>query len=360
MLRRHAHSRERRDTHLGMRRAALFVLVMLTLLLASKESWAESALVVLVRPSTQSAVVTEAITRIRGELIADGFEVSVVDAPPGSDPASVLARADQQTGAAATLGLFLHPDASAAELWVVDRLTSKTVVRSVEMSKSPGVSVPEVLARRSVELLRASLLEILVDAQKRPFARSAPRAQTSRWVARALEPRRSSWGVEAGAQVLAGFGGVGGAVIPIARVRTVLGERIGARLTVSGLGTSPRVDAAEGTATVRQELGLLELIGEIAPQSWLRPSVSIGAGAYHISVEGSANWPYAGLSGGRFAFAADAGVGLALSFTSAFALALEGHALLVTPYPVIRFLDVDAAETGRPLLSGALTLVGWL
>jgi hypothetical protein len=343
-----------------MRRAAVFLLVMMALALASKELRAETALVVLVRPSAQSAVVSEAITRIRGELIADGFEVSVVDAPPGSDPASVLARADQQTGAAATLGLFLPADASAAELWVVDRLTSKTVVRRIETSKSQSASVPEVLARRSVELLRASLLEILVDAQKRTSFAPTPRAQASRWVARALEPKRSSFGVEAGAQVLAGFGGVGAAVMPVARVRAALGDRFGARLTVSGLGTSPRVEAAEGSARVSQEFGLLELIGEIAPQSWLRPAVSLGGGVYHIGIQGSANWPYAGLNGGRFAFVADAGAGLALSLTSAFALALEGHALLVAPYPVIRFLDVDTAETGRPLLSGALTLVGWL
>jgi len=343
-----------------MRRDVIFVLVMLTTALASRALRAESALVVLVRPTAQSTIVTEAITRIRGELIADGFAVSAVDAPSGSDPASVLARADQQTGAAATLGLFLQADASAAELWVIDRLTSKTVVRRVEMTRSPGISLPEVLARRSVELLRASLLEILVDAQKRPLAALAPRAQASQWVAQALPTRRSSWGVEAGAQVLAGFGGIGGAVMPVGRVRAALGERFLARLTVSGLGTRPRVNAAEGTATIRQELGLLELIAEIAPQSLVRPAVSLGVGAYHIGVDGSANWPYAGLDGSRYAFTADVGAGLALSFTSSFALSLEGHALLVTPYSVIRFLDVDTAETGRPLLSGALTLVGWL
>jgi len=343
-----------------MRRAVIFVLVISMIFLASRKLWAESALVVLVRPAAQSDVVSEAITRIRGELIADGFEVSVVDALPGSDPASVLARADQQTGAAATLGLFLHPAANAAELWVIDRLTNKTVVRSVEMSKSPATSAPEVLARRSVELLRASLLEILVDAQKRPLARPAPRAQASRWVAQALQPRQSRWGVEAGAQVLAGFGGVDGAVMPVGRVRMVMSERFVARLTLSGLGTRPRVEAAEGTATVSQELGLLELISEIAPQSWLRPSLSLGAGAYHIGVEGSAAWPYAGLDGGRFAFAADAGAGLTLSLTSAFALSLEGHAILVTPYPVIRFLEVNTSEIKNPLVSGTLTLVGRL
>ena len=343
-----------------MRRAVIFLLTILMLSLASRNLWAQSALVVLVRPSAKSEIVSEVITRIRGELIADGFDVSVVEAPPGSDPASVLARADQQTRAAATLGLFLHPDANAAELWVVDRLTNKTVVRRVEMTNSPVASVPEVLARRSVELLRASLLEILVDAQKKPSARPAPRDQASRWVAQALEPRQSSWGVEAGAQVLGGFGGVGGAVMPVGRVRVALSQRFVTRLTLSGLGTRPRIDTVEGRATVSQELGLLELIGEIAPQSWLRPSISLGAGAYHIGVDGTAASPYAGLGGDRFVFAADVGAGLALSLTSAFALSLEGHAILVTPYPVIRFLDVDTAKIQNPLLSGALTLVGRL
>jgi hypothetical protein len=342
-----------------MRRSAVFPLVWLAIVFASQTVWAAAALVVLVRPSIESPVVSEALTRIRGELIADGFEVSIIDAPAGSDPSSVLARADRQAGAAATLGLFLHADASAADLWVVDRLTNKTVVRSVEM-RSQASAAPEVLARRSVELLRASLLEILVDAQKRSAEAPAPRAQASRWVARALEPKGSRWAVEVGAQVLAGFGGVGGAVMPVGRGRVVLGERFAARLTISGLGSRPHVEAPEGKATVRQELGLLELIGEIAPQSWLRPYVSLGGGAYHISVEGSAAWPYEAISGDRFAFAADAGAGIALSLTHSFALALEGHGILVAPRPVIRFLQVETAAIESPLLSGALTVVGRL
>jgi hypothetical protein len=143
-------------------------------------------------------------------------------------------------------------------------------------------------------------------------------------------------------------------------VRVALGEHLATRLTVSGLGTTPKVTAAEGDATVSQELALLELLGEFAPRNRIRPTISLGAGAYHIGVDGSANSPYAGLDGGRFAFVADAGAGLALHLTSALALSFEGHALLVAPYPVIVFLDVDTAETGRPILSGALTLVGWL
>jgi hypothetical protein len=343
-----------------MWRVVIAAAISLGILLASRRADADSALVVLVRPPTQSAVVSEAITRIRGELIADGFTVSIVDSPPGSDPASLLASVDRQTGAAATLGLFLHADASSADLWVVDRLTNKTVVRSVEMTRSPSSSLPEVLARRSVELLRASLLEILVDAQKRHPEKPAPSAQASRWAAQALEPRRSRFSVAAGAQVLAGFGGVGGAVMPVARGRIDVGERLGLRLSLSGLGTRPHVSAAEGSATVSQAVGLFELIGEIAPQFWMRPYVSLGAGAYHVTGEGLAAAPYQGRTAGAFAFATDLGVGVALPLTSTFAISLEGHTMLITPRPVIRFLRVETADVPNPLLAGALTLVGRL
>ncbi len=339
-----------------MLRAGIFALLVLATLLVSRQLRAESARVVLVHWQPASAVVAEAITRIRGELVADGFEVSVVGAEAGAEPRAVLERAEAGTTAAATLGLFLQPDARAAELWVVDRLTSKTVVRRIEMTEpSPG-SAPEVLARRSVELLRASLLEILVEARESPAPRSAQREEASRWAARSLEPRRSRWGAEVGVQVLAGFGGVGSAVMPVGRVRVALARRLAGRLAFSGLGTRPRVDAASGSATVSQELGLFELVGELLPDAGLSPQVSLGAGVYHVGVTGTASSPYAGLRGDRFVFAADAGAGLALTITPSIALSLEGHGLLITPYPVIRFLGVETARIGNPLMSAALTL----
>ena len=38
------------------------------------------------------------------------------------------------------------------------------------------------------------------------------------------------------------------------------------------------------------------------------------------------------------------------------ALSLEGHGILITPYPVIRFLGVETARIGNPLMSAAFTL----
>jgi hypothetical protein len=341
-------------------RPGIFALLVLAMSLVTRPLRAEAVLVVLVRPPEQSAIVSEATTRIRGELAADGFEVFDVQAPPGASPEWVLSRARQPTNAAATVALFLHADAKAAEVWVVDRLTNKTVVRTVDLATSPAGSAPEVLARRSVELLRASLLEVLVDTKEQVALRHETRAKASRWAERALEPRPPRFGVEAGALFLASFGDVGGAWMPVGRVRFGFVPRVAFRLTLSGLGTRPRVESAHGSASVGQALGLLELVGEITPPSWLTPSVSLGAGAYHVDVEGSAMWPYTGLKGETSAFAVDTGAGLALSLASSFALSFEVHATVVTPYPVIRFLDDDAAEIQNPLVSGVLTLTGRL
>jgi len=337
--------------------ASVLALLVLATLLVSRPLAAESARVVLVHWEPANRIVTEAITRIRGELVADGFEVSVVGATAGQDPASVLARADPRTTAAATLGLFLEADARAAELWVIDRLTSKTVVRRIEMTEPLPAAAPEVLARRSVELLRASLLEILLEASEGAVAPpSTPREKASRWAARSLEPRRSRWGVEVGVQALAGFGGLGGALMPIGRGRVALARRLEGRLSLSGFGTRPRVDAASGSATLSQELGLLELVGNLAPDASLSPQLSLGAGSYHVGVTGTASSPYAGLRGERFVFAASAGAGAVLSLTSAIALAAEGHGVLLTPNPVIRFLGDETKRLGNPLMSASLTL----
>ena len=344
--------------------AFLLTLAVLALSCISVDARAEPALVVLVRLAPTER------RRARGHhadprgAVADGFSVLVIDAVQGTDAASMLSRVGLETGAAATLGLILHPDAKSAEAWIVDRMTNKTVMRRIEMPATSAGSAPEVLARRSVELLRASLLEILVHAPEAAVKSPEARASAAKWVARGLAPSR--WGVEAGAQVLGGFDGIGAAVMPVGRARFVLGRRFSARLTLAGLGTRPRLDSPRGSATVSQALGLFELVGEVVPQGWLRPSVSLGAGAYHVGIDGRASNPYRGLEDECFVFAADLGLGLTLPLTSSLALSLEGHATVVAPYPVIRFprgeqrrspasADVSSAHPG-----GAAVKLAWL
>jgi hypothetical protein len=338
--------------------ATLFaVLVLVT---RSGRASSESALIVLVRPNTTTPAVTEALTRVRGELTADGFEVAMIEAETASDPDRTLARVGQQTSAAATLGIFIRDEASTVELWVVDRVTNKTLVRRAQAERGDDWRAAEVLARRVVELLRASLLEVLVNTRRRTNETPSPQTQAYKWAARALERPRSSWAIDGGAAVLAGFGGVQAAILPLARLRMSLGESFTARVTLAGLGTRPTVDAADGTAAISQEVALLEIVAVPVKGKWVRPVLSLGAGPYHVGAQGSARSPHHGGHVALWALAADAGTGISLPLSSTFEISIEGHVILATPYPVIRFLGNDVAHTGRPSVFGAVTLVGWL
>ena len=342
-----------------LRPTAVFFAFLLLVTISGRAS-AESALIVLVRPNTTTPAVTEALTRVRGELTADGFDVAMIDAETASDPDRTLARIGQQKGAAATLGIFIQDEARTVELWVVDRVTNKTVVRRAQAERGDDWRAPEVLARRVVELLRASLLEVLVNTPRRTKETLSPQTQPYKWAARALERPRSSWGIDGGAAVLAGFGGVQAAILPVARFRMSLDESFTARVTLAGLGTRPTVDAAAGTAAISQEMALLELVIVLARGKWVHPVLSLGAGPYHVGANGSAHWPYQSEHVALWALAADAGTGISLPLSSTFEISIEGHVILATPYPVIRFLGNDIAHTGRPSVFGAVTLVGWL
>ncbi|WP_437726972.1 hypothetical protein [Sorangium sp. So ce861] len=346
----------------------------LTLLLcaASPAASGEPARVVLVRPGAADPSISEALIRIRGELVADGFDVELLDAQSASPPRPTMDDAGQQAGSAALIGLFLAPDGQAAELWVIDPRTNETLVRRIDTRGAAPEHLVEVLAVRAVELLRASLLELLMSSRRSaaPLGDAAPppsevSRQASRPAERPLDPpsRRSTWGVELGGGLLASPGGIGPALLLVARLRVAPLGPIGpleARLSLAGLGTAPRVAGPQGSATVQQRLGLVELAALPWPELRLRPRFSVGFGALHVAVDGEASWPYRGGHSARWAFAADAGAGVELGLLRRLDVVVEAHALVAHPYPVVRFVETEAARGARPALLGSLSLVGWL
>ncbi|WP_437626478.1 hypothetical protein [Sorangium sp. So ce1151] len=344
----------------------------LTLLLcaASPAAAGEPARVVLVQPGPADPSVSEALIRIRGELVADGFDVELLDAQSDSAPRPTMDDAEQQAGSAALIGLFLAPDGQAAELWVVDPRTNKTLVRRIDTRGEAREHIAEVLAVRAVELLRASLLELLMSSRRSAApAATPPPSKVSRQVPRRAEPsldqqsRRSMWGVELGGGLLASPGGIGPALLPVARLRFAPPGPIGpleARLSLAGLGTAPRVAGPQGSATVEQRFGLVELAALPWPELRLRPRFSVGLGALHVAVDGEASWPYRGVHSAQWAFAADAGAGVELEIVRRIDVVVEAHALVAHPYPVVRFVETEAARGARPALLGSLSLVGWL
>jgi hypothetical protein len=344
-------------TRLGSSLAAMFALV-----LGAQPAAADAPRVLLVRPAEAEPPVSAALIRVRGELTADGFEVLLVEAKPGTTSAAAMAEAEHDASSA-TVGLFVSSDGKSAELWVVDRLTGKTVVRRVSTAEEPTDALSQILAVRAVELLRASLLELMVAKREK---QSAPRAspETSRrateWAERPLAPERR-WAIEVGpGVVLTHPGKVGVGVVGVARVRAAFTEAVGARVSLGGLGTRPEFVAPEGTARVQQSWALGELLVSPWPAWPVVPVVSLGAGVTNLAVEGGATYPYRGVTSSGWFFGADAGAGVTFRLARRLDLGAEVHAMFAQPEPRLRFVGREVASLGEPALVGTLTVAGWL
>ncbi|HEY8926897.1 MAG TPA: hypothetical protein VIU64_21085 [Polyangia bacterium] len=299
----------------------------------------------------------DCVTRIRAELVAGGFEVSVVDPGPRADPITLADVMEQQQGTVATVALVGDPDQPAAELWILDRIGPAPVVRRVQAPSDDREHLPEILAIRTIEILRASALKLLVESTR---AAAAPPVAVEVAPPPPPPPRPRTFGLEAGVSLLESVGGAGPAALPLARLRARLGDWMFARLTVAGLGTRPQVDSMEGSASINQSLGLVELAVALRPGRRVRPTFMLGGGAFHFESEGVGRYPSQGVRAARFTGAADAGVGLLANVTAAVSLAFEVHGLVALPHPKVRFFDTDAATLGYPALLASLTMVAWL
>jgi hypothetical protein len=341
--------------------AKLLALLALTLGFAvPRVAEAEAPRVLLVRPPDAAKEVSAALVRVQGELVADGFEVVSLEAAPGATSAMAMEQAEAGW-TSTTVGLFLSADGKSAELWVVDRLTNKTVVRRVATGDESESMLPEVLALKAVELLRASLLELVVErnAAKTPKASRAAEERASDWAARPLASVHK-WAIETGAAAIWSPREVDAAFESVARGRFALHEKFHVRVSFAGLGTHPQVSGTGGSAQLDQWYALAEGLFMPLPTLVARPVVSLGVGTFHTSVKGEAAFPYNGLQTSRWAFAADVGVGLGIRLASRLELSAEGHALWLAPKQVLRFVSDDGPHVGAPSVVGSLTLVGWL
>ena len=141
----------------------------------------------IVRPANSPPVMVETLVRLKGELISAGFETEIVDgaARRGARPAIRAPRLEQlaaRRGADAVVAIVgdLSPDS--VEVWVIDKVTGKSVVRRVPFEPT-AARASETLAIRAIELLRSSFLEIDLAAHDRrnePGGRAAARRRPLR------------------------------------------------------------------------------------------------------------------------------------------------------------------------------------
>lgn len=325
--------------------------------------------VILLRPAAVPATVSEALVRLQAELTVEGFDAQVTEVDLGTDVRASLERMAPTMAATALVAVVEGDDPASAELWVVDWMTGKTVVRRVHADPK-AARIAEVLSVRAVELLRASFLELAITSRPAPDVVEVPMPTApvvTRFVNEPLEEAEPdwTWAVEAGGGGMGAMQGVSGGTtllgefLPVARVQRAFNARWCARITFAGLGTQAHVDIPGGYADVSQTIGLVEALVRFRRGRRLQPVISIGAGFLRVSAEGHEMAPYIGGNAWHLSAAGDAGVGLRIPLRQRrVEMGVEIHALVAEPYPVVRFFQMEVARAGRPSLLASVTLLG--
>ncbi|WP_437623013.1 hypothetical protein [Sorangium sp. So ce1151] len=373
-------------------------------------------LVVLVRPPRPSEIVKETMTRLSAELRAVGFAVRVADGRPGVEGRAQVEGAagraggeDQPFATIAVLELDRERGA-VADVWIADHVTEKTLVRRVELGGSGESSAASDLAVRSVELLRASLLE-LSAAQKRalssdlarwldvdrplaapaapsaastapaaplaaptapltapaaplaaPSAPSAaragpPAAPVERSAARPrpsaapfTRAQRSPPAPAAGAMLSAGFGvlanGFGAAPTPVFRAGFTPISALTVRVLFAP-GIVPAVVSADaGDVKIRQTAVALDVSHTFVERAWVHPMLALGASVQQLKIDGEARVPFRSEHHAALAVGLTAGAGLGVRISRSLEAVAEIDAIVGTPEPVVTILHVEAGRAG--------------
>ena len=346
-----------------MRRLALSILASTWLFGAAP---AGAASVIIVRPANGPPVMVETLVRLKGELISAGFETEIVDGAAATGSAAGDSRANLEQlaarrGADAVVAIVGDVSPDSVEVWVVDKVTGKSVVRRVPFEPA-AARASETLAIRAIELLRSSFLEIdLAAHDRRNAAGTAPPPAVVHFVEMerlAQHPER--FGVEVGGAAIMSLDGVGPAVLPLLRFDWSLQSWFVAQLALAGLGTRPTVENQEGSAQVAQAYGLLGGSFCLRAGKRVRPFGALSAGALHTSVEGRPDAPNQGRVVQRWSFLVDAGLGTLLRLPDRFYVSIAAHAQLAEPYLAVRFVETVVATSARPNLLLTLTVGAWL
>jgi hypothetical protein len=300
------------------------------------------------------------VHRLEAELRTLDVEVIVVAA--NGDNQSIrkeLQRVARDQGAFAAVRIV--PSGNEAEVWVMDRVTGKTLVREVVSGKDAG-TFDDAISLGAVELLRASLLEVsgttelkgdvpapvavkaLLPPPRKPSPTIAPAPETSpaAYLVVAIEPA-----VDFGVERLT----TGSSLELDLKVVSVNGW--GAELVGRSPFSGQKVHKDAGTAEIRsQQFGIL---GCYAPQnSKLSPTISLGFFAANVTASGQTESTLRTQEQRRLRLLPVTRVGLGWKILPSVTVRTDatlGYAL--TPLE-IRIAGHDAANYGRPIVALAL------
>ena len=311
--------------------------------------------IVLLRPATADVALLHAFGRLQGELRTYDFEVIVVDGSDVAPSPRQLAKVAEGARAVATISLVRSEGLATADVWISDRVTGKTTMRTIATSESREAS--SVLAVRAVDLLRTSLREFPQGERPPPDVVGAAPDQAPPHVREwaAVKPVRHRWSVEVGITVQSTLSNLGAVFGPCVSLGYNPAEQVGIAVGFQGPLSGARAGGNGASTSLSNE----QVFAELRYRPIVRPSWAAGVtgaiGAHHLSVDGTARLPYVGRSDSAWTALLAAGPAFELRILGGASLIVFGRAVLLAPRPVVHVVE-RAIAYGRPALQAGGSL----
>lgn len=308
--------------------------------------------------STRIAVVGRADAEVTARLVAElrflGFAPEVI-APPSSPEPQALVELARAEGVAAAIAVDM--EGGRVQVWIVDRMTGKLVARELVLSTDPARDEPREIAVRSVELLRASLVEV-------EHAPPPPEAEVgvSPAARRTLRRPRPRVIVGAGAAVGGAPGGLGVIAHARGQLRVMPHPYVGVVLVGNAPLHAAVVTAPEGVARIRTGwLGVGPRVGLRAPDATVVPDLFATVGPAFVGMEGSAAPGHVGARALVVDAIFEGGTGLEVAVSPRIRLRVEAAAGVCARTVRVRFSGRPVANWCRPHALGSVGIgvVAW-
>jgi hypothetical protein len=302
---------------------------------------------ILVVPNEETKSIS---ARLSAELRSQDFEVVVSDRPMPETSREALEDAAREAHAVAALRI--RPSRAGVEVWVMDRVTQKTVLREIVMEKGGDDAM---VAVRAVELLRASLLE--VEAPHFVPGEAAPTPATEALVRKPAPARLPATSIEIGPAFSLSPGGISAAPHLFASLRWHAAPRFDLGLTAIAPTLPAVVDDAEGRSTVT--LAAIAMGGDfllLERSSVYNARGGVGVGVLWAHLEGAAAPDFRSGRDDVLTSLSFVDIGVSRALGSTMRVWLDATLALTAPRFVVRFGDRDVADWGRPAFFGALRL----
>ncbi len=298
----------------------------------------------------------EAEMRVRAELEVHGFEVICIDAQAeAGDRRQQLESLARQHQAIAGVLLSRKTDESSVQIWLVDEITGKTLIRRLEFDESDQDRAA-LVGLRIVELFHASLIELRTGHP--PRRTKKPPAYQMQSVDRLLDHVEPlpAFGLHVG---LAGL-------LPFADGSSGLALDIGGALRMSPhsalvadveLGLQPiQVSSDMGQADLRLFSARLGWQFEWRSQSIFSPLAGLSAGCLALWLTAADQGELTGGSDRTISGLISAQLGFRLRISNSFRLLSRFQLSSVLPKIGIEFAGSPVRDLGWPLLDVMIAL----